>query len=171
MEADAVTRNGGLSFASWLRILAPVYARLYLSPRRNLRRAPDGYHPLWAAIFDLRAAMLYDDGRDNDIYHWEWMDAPDTIWERADATLASFGILMPRWTFDAIWQLYEGSAADPDPVWGRAYDTWEAAGGWRGDDDRATIRLMEAARDALRHGPEEATRRRYGCDPDANPRR
>lgn len=161
MEADDATRPGRTSFASWLHILGAVHARLYL------RHPPGGYHPLWTAIFDLRAAMLYDEGRDNDSDHWDWIDGPGALWERADATLASFGILMPRQTFDAVWQLYAESDADPDPVWGRAYDTWEAAGDWRGDDDRATIRLMEAARDALRHGPEEASRRRYGLGPDA----
>ena len=155
-EAD----DGSLSFASWLHVLAPVYARLYL------RHPPAGYHPFWTAIFDLRAAMLYDEGRDNDSDRWHWMDGPNAIWDRASATLESFGILMPRRTFDVVWQLYADYEADPDPVWGRAYAVWKAADERRDDDDRAMIRLMEAARDALRDSPERVCRRNFGCDPD-----
>lgn len=96
MDADAVTRPGRLTFASWLHILGPVYARLYL------RHPSGGYHPIWTAIFDLRAAMLYDEMRDNDSDRWGSMDGPGAIWDRASTTLASFGILMPRRTFDAV---------------------------------------------------------------------
>ncbi|MFV1496383.1 hypothetical protein VW040_08620 [Phaeobacter sp. JH85H1] len=155
-EAD----DGSLSFASWLHVLAPVYARLYL------HHPPAGYHPIWTAIFDLRAAMLFDELRDNDSDRWDCMDGPNAIWDRASATLESFGILMPRRTFDAVWDLYADYEADPDPVWGRAYATWETAGVWREDDERATIRLLEAARYALRDGPERVCRRNFGCDPD-----
>lgn len=157
MAAEEMTRTGRLSFEAWLDVLAPVHARLFM-PLRDFE-----YTPMWVATFDLRAAMFYDLSYGNYAAELAWkVGEPETIWATASRTLASHGILLPRALFDAVWALYETCAADPDPLWDRAYDMWSGTGLSAEDDERALLRLLSGARDALTEGPERASRRRYG---------
>ena len=150
MDADDDT----LAFAAWLDVLAPVHARLYLRHRS----------PVANAIFDLRAAMFYDSESDNDDDIWLEALAPGEIWERAQGTLSSCGILLPRRLFDAVWQLYCDCLG---AFWWEAYLHWVKVGtDLRTENEWARVRLLEAARDAIRWGPDRACRVRYGCNPD-----
>lgn len=143
-----------LTFAAWLDVLAPIYARLYLRP----------HSPLWNAIFDLRAAMVVDLWGDSSSTDWQYDEG---IRHRAPHTLASCGLLLPDALFDEVWRTYrEGSGGE---VAHQAYDLWEPqvrARDRSGEDDGwARWRLLEAARTALRYGPDEASQQRYGCNP------
>lgn len=142
--------RGALSFAAWLDLLAPVYARLYL--RRG--------SPLWNAIFDLRAAMIFDSMGDSSSDDWTHENG---IRWRAPRTLADCGILLPKVVFNSVWRVYEDSQ---DTLGRDAYWIWQADADAEGDA-WARCRLLEAARDALRFDPETVCRRRYGREPDA----
>ena len=149
-----------LSFAEWLRVLAPVHARLYMPFGRGGQ-----YPPIREATFDLRAAMLWTDHQiDHPQDQWWWSNTPDEVWQRASGTLARFGLLMTRSLFDAVWKLDAKCDQDPDPLWDAARGAWEP--GASAPLDQAVCRLLWAAHDALRDGPEDFSRRRYRCDPD-----
>jgi hypothetical protein len=142
--------RGTVSFASWLDVLAPVYARLYLREGS----------PIWNAIFDLRAAMILDSWGDSSSD--DWAHEQGIRW-RAPRTLESCGILLPEAVFNRVRRIHE----DSQGTLGRnAHDLWQADADAEGDC-WARWRLLDAARDALSYGPETACRRRYGCDPDA----
>lgn len=151
-----------LSFAEWLRVMAPVYALLYL-PFDDRGRFP----PVREAIFDLRAVMLLiEEERDNPTDHFDWCNSPGEVWSRASGALARFGLLMPRHLFDAVWRLYEDFERHPDTIWREAYAVWDQPDG--GLPREVLWRLLWAAHDALHIGPEQLCRRRYGCGPDAS---
>lgn len=144
------------SFAEWLRVMGPVYARLYLPYGRGGR-----YPPMREAILDLRAAMLWtEEQRDNAFDHWDWINKPDAVWERANGVLNTFGLEMPRHLFDAVWKLYAECEADPDPVWDDARAVWQTDKA--GALNAAVWRLLWATTDALRYGRDKLSRKRYG---------
>lgn len=140
-NTDAPSR---LTFAVWLDVVAPAYARLYL--RKD--------SPLWNAIFDLRAAMIVDQVGDCSSDDWTHDDG---VLHRAPATLASCGILLPRALFDRVWRIYRES---PGAVW------QEDGARSENDDAWARCRLLNAARYAIDHGWQRACRSRFACDPD-----
>jgi hypothetical protein len=149
-----------LSFAEWLRVLAPVHAQLYLPLRCGGR-----YSPIREAIFDRRAAMLWTDHQiDHPQDQWWWSNSSDDVWQQASGTLSRFGLLMPRRLFDAVWKLCAECDQDPAPLGDAARGAWEP--GPSVPLDQTEWRLLWAAHDALRDGPENSSRRRYGCDPD-----
>lgn len=141
MEVDE--RDSAPSLTSWLDVMAPSYARLYL--RRG--------SPLWYAVHDLRAAMILDSWGDSSSDDWTHEDG---IRWRAPRTLESCGILLPEALYWRVWHICRESVGVPPLA--AAHDD---------DDNWARWWLLDAARAALRYGPQEATRRRYGCEPDA----
>lgn len=150
-----------LSFAEWLRVVAPVYARLYL-PSDDRGRYP----PVREAIFDLRAAMMWtEELSDHPQDVWDWCNCAEEVRGRARETLARFGLLMPSHLFDAVWRLCEDFERDPDTIWREAHAVWDQPDG--GLPREVLWRLLWAAHDALRIGPEQLCRRRYRCEPDA----
>lgn len=153
MEADEHERDSAPSFASWLDVMAPSYARLYL--RRG--------SPLWYAVHDLRAAMILDSERE--AAHMNWTFYESMVWDQASSTLESSGLVMPEALFRRVERIAREGAGVPLP------EVDDPPGKVHQEESWARRWLFDAARDALRLGPEAVSRRRYGCDPDAPPRR
>ena len=147
MEADEHEEHAS-PLPSWLDVMAPSYARLYL--RRG--------SPLRYAVHDLRAAMILDSERE--AAHMNWTFYESMVWDQASRILESSGLVMPEALFMRVERICRESVAVP-----------LLASVHCDDDNWARRWLFDAARDALRLGPEEASRRRYGSHPDANPRR
>lgn len=144
MEADDDEDDGTPPLTPWLDEMAPSYARLYL--RRG--------SPLWYAVNDLRAAMILDSWGDASSLGWVFEAG---LWDRASSTLESCGLIMPEALFNRVRRICRESAGVPLPEARVTMETVHDADAW------ARWWLFDAARDALRLGLEEASRRRYGC--------
>lgn len=131
------------SFNDWLNFAAVGFAKTCFSDS-----------PLRRAILDLRAAMIVD----MDEFRLPVPNLPSQVWDRAQATLLSCGVVMTRSLFDNVWWVYCNPPVGSE--W--AYPTEPL-----GDDDRLWARhhLLDAARAALNLGPQEASNRRYGTEP------
>lgn len=127
------------SFNDWL-----TFAALGFSTT-----SPPG-SPIRQAISDLRAAMILN----MDEFRVHVANLPSEVWDRAQSTLLSCGIVLPRGVFDSVWWAY------CNPPLG---SEWAYPPAPLGDDDRwwASQKLLEAARAALQQGPQQASLRRY----------
>jgi hypothetical protein len=132
------------NFNDWLTWAAIGAAKACPQSRPLLKRA----------IYDLRAAMVSE----VDEFRLPVANLPSLIWDRAQATLLSFGFVIPRDLFDNVWWFY----CNPPSGFEWAYPSAPI-----GDDDRLWARqhLLMLARAALRLGPQEASIQRYHTEP------
>ncbi len=151
---------GAADFRQWLIVVALEQARAILPKGRD--RWPFD-HPIEEAIRDLRAAAIYDDGRDAQDC-WDVVNGMAGFSTHPTDRLRHWGIWMPRQIFDAVWALYcafvQLSFREPRDM--------EEAALEQSSSGRLTaeLRLTRALVEFYERGAVETCRRRFGCDPD-----
>ena len=150
---------GAPDFRQWLIVSALEQARAIVPKGRD--RWPHD-HPIEEAIRDLRAAAIFDDGRDEQD-GWDIVNGMAGFSTHPADRLRRWGIQMPRHIFDAVWALYCAfvhlSFREPQDLSAAAND--QSISGHMA----AELRLTRALVETYERGAIETCRRRYGTDP------